>query len=463
MDNSGFVVGIELGTSKIVGILGRKNEQGVITILASETVPSDSAIKYGVIYNIDEAAGKIKKLISLLENKTGKKIGRTYVSVAGRSLNVTEHIETKTFGKKELITIDLLDKLEQQAKQYKPEFHTNYGVSSPRYFLDGEPTENPIGKEAYEVEVRYMLVIGRPGIKNSLLKAISEKCRIEIAGYATGPISSGALLLDEPERMAGCALVDFGAGTTSITIYKDGLLRFISVIPFGGRTITKDIQGLGLVYDVAENCKVRYGKLGRDKTKQNISSAGTDIDLKELNKVIQLRTDEIIMNVLHQIKESGYGDQLDAGIVLTGGASQLSGLTEYLEEKLQMPVKKSAAKRIYINNAADLIQNPAYSQVVGMLLSVNGNCEKAEQQEVDAVGGTGDYEESEEELKVRKKEEKKRKKEEERKRREEEKKNGGQQKTIWGFFEKIQNFGGTIFDEESDEEEDDDNENKKEE
>ena len=128
MEQTGFIVGIDLGTSKIVGVLGRKNEQGVISILASESIPSDSCVKYGVIYNIDEAAGKIKKLISLLENKTGKKIGKVYVSVAGKSLRAIEHNETKLSDGTSPITFAVLDGMEQQAKLNKPDFFTNYSV-----------------------------------------------------------------------------------------------------------------------------------------------------------------------------------------------------------------------------------------------------------------------------------------------------------------------------------------------
>ncbi len=116
MEQSGFIVGIDLGTSKIIGVLGRKNEQGVISILASESIPSDSCVKYGVIYNIDEAAGKIKKLISLLENKTGKKIGKAYVSIAGKSLRAVEHKETKLLDGYSPITFAVLDSMDQQAK-----------------------------------------------------------------------------------------------------------------------------------------------------------------------------------------------------------------------------------------------------------------------------------------------------------------------------------------------------------
>lgn len=440
MEQSGFIVGIDLGTSKIVGVVGRKNEQGVISILASESIPSDSCVKYGVIYNIDEAAGKIKKLINLLENKTGKKIGKAYVSVAGKSLRAIEHKETKLLDGTTPITFALLDNLEQQAKLNKPEFFTNYSVLAPEYYLDGNYEEDPIDKIGSTLEGHYRLVIGRPNIKTSLAKSITEKAQIEIAGYIVGPVAAGALVLDEHDRQAGCALADFGAGTTTLSIYKGGLLRFMSVIPFGGRTITKDVQELGFVFESAETYKIRYGRLGKDKNKA-AADVSPDVDLRELNKVIQLRQDEIILNVINQIKLSGYADELDAGIIMIGGASQMNGLVDHLAEKSQLPVKRAVAKRVYINNAAELLQNPLYTQALSLLLFANENCEKKEivVSKVEPVvtptppPPVEEDDEPEEDTKRNKKHKKQK---------------DGKQTTLFGFFEKIQNFGGTMFNDE---------------
>jgi len=442
MEQSGFIVGIDLGTSKIVGVLGRKNEQGVISILASESVSSDSAVKYGVIYNIDEVAGKIKKLISLLENKTGKKIGKAYVSVAGKSLRAIEHKEVKLLDGMTPVTFAVLDGMEQQAKLNKPDFYTNYSVLAPEYYLDGNYEEDPIDKTASSIEGHYRLVIGRPNIKTNLTKSITDKTGIEIAGFIVGPVAAGALVLDEHDRQAGCALIDFGAGTTTLSIYKGGLLRYMTVIPFGGRTITKDVQELGFVFDSAETYKIRYGKLGKDKNK-SAGEVAPEVDLRELNKVIQSREDEIILNVIHQIKESGYGDQLNAGIIVMGGAAQMNGLIDYLAEKSQMSVKRAIAKRVYINNAAELLQNPIYTQALSLLLFANENCEKKEIPVVEPtpiINTTTTHqpqvsEEEEEEDQPKKIKKPKKQKD-------------GKQTSLFGFFEKIQNFGGTMFNDE---------------
>lgn len=456
MEQSGFIVGIDFGSSKIVGVLGRKNEQGVITILASEAIPADSCMKYGVIYNIDEAAGKFKKLINLLENKTGKKIGKVYVSVAGKSLRAIEHCETKLQETDTPVTFATLDRMEQQAKLNKPDFFTNYSVLAPEYYLDGKYEIDPIEKPAATIEGHYRLIVGRPNIKNNLIKAITDKAQIEIAGFIVGPVAAGALVLDEADREAGCALVDLGAATTTVSIYKNGLLRHMSVIPFGGRTITKDVAELGFAPPSAETYKIRYGKVGKDKSKAAAGENVTpDVDLRELNKVIQLRQDEILLNVINQIKLSKYSEQLDAGIITIGAASQLNGLLEHFAEKAQMPVKRGTVKRVYINNAAELLQNPAYTQCLGLLLFANENCEKKEitvpepeyippvqpkpqpvyapVTEQPKPQDVVTEEEPDEEYSSKKH------------KKEKEKDKDGKQTNLFSFFEKIQNFGGTMF------------------
>jgi len=448
MEQSGFVVGIDFGTSKIVGLMGRKNEQGVITILASESIPSDNCVKYGVVYNIDEAAGKVKKLISLLENKSGRKIGKVYVSINGKSLRAMEYTISRNLGYDTEITFSITDRMEQEARQNKPEFLTNYSVVAPEIFLDEKYEEDFMGKSASKIEARYRLIVGRPNIKTNLIKCITEKNRLEIAGFIVGPLASGAVVLDEADKEAGCVLIDFGAGTTTLSIYKEGLLRSMVVIPFGGRTITKDIKELGFIEAAAESYKIKYGRVGKDKNRQVVSNS--EVDVKELNKVIQLRQEEIVLNIINQIKESGYMGQLDAGIIMIGGASQMSGLAEFLEDKTQMKVKKGSAKRLYINNVSDILLNPIYTQCLGLLLFANENCERKEpayaeinyfdrsfqantnnKETVDTDSGKPKEEREEKKEPVKEVKSKPAK----------EKKSNG----ILDLFGKIQNLGGTMF------------------
>lgn len=450
MEQTGFIACIDFGTSNIIGLLGRRNEQDVISIIASESIPSDSCVKHGIVYNIDEAAGKFKKLLHLLENKVGKKIGRVYVSIAGMSLRAIEHIQTQTLIMETPVTFVMLNQMEQQARLNRLSLLTNYSVVAPEIFLNSKLEEDPIGKPATTIEARYRLIAGRPNIKANLRRVITDKNHIDVAGYIVGPVATGAILLDEEEKKQGCVLVDFGGGTTTVSVYKNGLLRYMTVIPFGGRTITRDIQSLGLSFDAAEAYKIRYGKVGKEKIKTETKSiADASVDMKELNKIIQLRQDEIVLNVLNQIKESGYADELDAGLVITGGASQMRGMIDYLAEKSRMPVKHGATKRLYINNAVDLLQNPSYAQCLGLMLFAKENCEKIEipkpepkpeLQPQPVVENTSSQEGQTAQTSAESKGEKKD---------DDRKNNTGKgkpkQKSIFDF---LQNFGGTLFNDE---------------
>jgi len=462
MEQSGFIVSIDLGTSNMIGLVGRRNEKGVISILASESIPADSCVKHGIVYNIDEAAGKVKKLISLLENKIGKKIGKVYVPISGMSLKSSPHTESKSlFSDGGLVTFTMIDEMEQMARSRVIPLMANYGVVAPEVYLDGQFESDPIDKEASAIDVKYQLISGRPNIKSNLQRCISDKNQIGIAGFVVGAVATGAILLDEEEKNAGCALIDFGGGTTTLSIYKGGLMCYLSVIPFGGRTITKDVQSLGFNEEMAETYKIKYGRVGRIKQKSdNKEIKDSSIDVKELNKVVQLRQEEILMNVLEQIKQSGYAEDLGAGVIVTGGASQLTGLPEFITEKSKLPVKSAVVKRLYINNAIDLLQKPSYSQALGLMLFATENCEKVEvpryterprpmyEQHQPAPSQPVQDEPQNSKPLVKEPEEEEDEPEVIDTRNDKGGKKGKKQKTVFSFFGKIQNIGGAIFDDE---------------
>lgn len=381
MDQSGFIVGIELGTSKIVGLLARRNEQGVISILAAESVASESSVKYGVVYNIDEAAGKVKRILQLLENKVDKKIAKAYFSVGGKSLQSFPHIETMGFEQPTHITQEILQTIEHKVKEHKPNVDdVNYAVVSPRIYLDGALTTQIDNTLATLLEEHCQVISGLPNIKHNIY-AVARKAGIEVAGLFVGNITAAAMLLPQQLRQEGCALVDFGAGTTSVSIYKDGLLQHYRVIPFGGNTVTKDVQALDIPFSEAEKYKINYGKVGKHSADSALENNIPVINTRELNKIIQMRYDEIVQNVKHIIQQSGFIDKLPHGIFLTGMASQQTGLPLFIEEQTGLSTQKANPHRLFINNASELVQNPGYSSILSILLFGSENCEKSLPQE----------------------------------------------------------------------------------
>lgn len=385
MIQSGFIAAIDLGTSKITGVVGRKNQDNVISVLACETIPSNRCIRRGLVYNIEETGAKVRKLISLLENKLNRKISKVYVSVAGQSLHAITHTVSKQLSSSGIVTESVIDQMRKEAEKFMPDMSKRYDIADVEYIINGKAESNPVGVTTTQIEAHYQMIVGRPNIIINIDKSIKGKANQEIAGYVVGPLASAEISLNENEKELGCAFIDFGAGTSSLSIYKGGKLRYMVVIPFGGATITQDICDLNFIESDAELYKVKFGKTHEttDSSFFNSFTAKPDIDLSTLNHVIELRLQEIVCNIAQQIKLSGYEDQLGAGIVITGGASQLKNMELFLKENLNMSVRKASAKKAFINNFPELANDPSMTQALGLLLSGWDNCEEQIAETVD--------------------------------------------------------------------------------
>lgn len=388
MIESGFIAAIDLGTSKITGVVARKNEDNVISVLACETTPSKNCIRRGLVYNIEKTSANVRIVINKLENKLGKKIAKVYVSVSGQSLHSVTHEVNKQLSSSGFVSDNVIEQMFKEAKNFRPDMSRLYEIADVEYVIDGKSEPQPVGVATTELVGKYQMIVGRPNIVANIKKSIEEKAGMEIAGYITGPLASANITLNDNEKELGCAFVDFGAGTSSLSIFKEGKLRHMVVIPFGGGTITKDICELNFTEDDAETYKTDFGKACEvNDTNASISSVkkskGNDADLPDLNHVIEMRMQEIVDNLENQIKLSGYDGKLGAGLVMTGGASKLTNLNLYLEDKLEMPVRKASAQKAYINNSPELANDPSLTQALGLLFYATDNCEKEVVKEMD--------------------------------------------------------------------------------
>ena len=378
MTQSGFLAVIDLGTSRIKGVVGRKNENGVISVMASSTIDSGSSIRRGMVYNIEQTGANVHKLVMMLENSIGRRIGSVYVSLAGQSLHTMEFNEMKQLPSG-MVTEEVVSQLRKAAEKFQPEMKRNYRVADAEYYIDDKPERSPVGVTGSQIEAGYELIVGRPNLLSNIEKSISSKTELKIVDYIVGATASAMIALTEEEKELGCAYLDFGAGTTTLSVYKNGILRRMVVIPFGGKNITKDISALNFTENDAEQLKIKFGKAVENQEGPLFSSpfsSKPDVDLAELNKVIGMRLDEITANIKEQLKLSGYEGQLGAGLIITGGAAQLRNLDLYLTQKLKLPVRKTYAKKTLVNNAPELINDPSYTQVLGMLLVAEKDCER---------------------------------------------------------------------------------------
>jgi cell division protein FtsA len=377
MTQSGFLAVIDLGTSRIKGVVGRKNENGVISVMASGTIDSGSSIRRGMVYNIEQTGANVHKLVQMLENSIGRKIGSVYVSLAGQSLHSMEFNEMKQLSSG-MVTDEVVNQLRKAAEKFQPEMKRNYRVADAEYYIDDKPERNPVGVTGSQIEAGFELIVGRPNLLVNIQKSIA-KTDLKIVDYIVGATASAEIALTEEEKELGCAYLDFGAGTTTLSVYKNGILRRMVVIPFGGKNLTKDISSLNFTENDAEQLKIKFGKAAENQDGPLFTSpfsSKPDVDLAELNKVIGMRLDEITANIKEQLKLSGYEGQLGAGLIITGGGAQLRNLDLYLTQKLKLPVRKAYAKKTQVNNAPELINDPSYTQVLGMLLAAEEDCER---------------------------------------------------------------------------------------
>ena len=375
MANENYIVAIDLGTSHLVGMVGKKNAEGTISILADEIQPSESCIRRGCVYNVEDTAGKINRLIAKLQNKISNKlpdykIEKVYVGVGGQSMHSHKHQEVIVINTSAVVTNGDIDKLEEQCLAYKPDLLDVLGVSTPVYYANGILTEKPAGVACKRIEAHYSLIVGKPAIRNNIVNCIN-RTKYKLAGIIVSPTALADAIFSPDEKELGCALIDFGAGVTSVAVYKQKELIHFSVIPLGGNLITRDLKSLSLVESQAEQLKITYGSAIHEKNAQVDDKEG--VALQKINTVVEARTKEIVENVYAQIKSTGKMDALEK-IVLAGGASSLKNLPELIRERFKKEVVFSTIRKELIADNDDRIGNPRHMTAISLLINGTTNC-----------------------------------------------------------------------------------------
>jgi cell division protein FtsA len=322
-------------------------------------------------------------LIRKLSRRLEPQIEKVYVGVGGQSLRTVPYsVSLKVGG---IVTQEIINSLWEECRRYEPEVVEILDIVYPEFYLDGKLESNPRGISCKTIEAKFQLIVGRPSLKNYLRKSVEEKAGITIAGFFILPLATASAVLSDTEKDLGCALVEFGAGITYLSVYKEGLLRYLVSIPLGGNIITKDICDLGILEKDAEELKISLGNAlpeqevdaNKNGTENNISD--DDKKVRDLNIIIEARTDEIIANIIEQLKQSGYDSLLRSGIVITGGGASLNNLRLSLQKKTGKDVRLSTARKTLVNQAAEITGQPANSAVIGLLSLSKENCAKKEE------------------------------------------------------------------------------------
>lgn len=377
-----FIVAIELGSSKITGIAGRKDSDGIIHVLAYAREESSSFIRKGVVYNIDKTAQSLTSVINKLEGALGNSISKVYVGIGGQSIRTMKNIVNRHFANEEIITQELVDSIIDENMQVPLTDMDILDVIPQEYKIGINLQADPVGVLGSNIEGRFLNVVARSSIKKNLQRCF-ELAKIEVAEYFISPLAAADVILTDTEKRTGCALVDFGADTTTVAVYKNNILRYLSVLPLGGNNITRDICALQIEEEEAENLKIKYGNAILEQSEEEaaksyqLEDGRRSVESKILNEIIEARVEEIIANVWNQIELSSYQGDLMSGIVITGGGSNLKNMDEAIKNRTKINnVKVAKFIRTGIKaEGPDLLKKEGtQNTLIGLLNAGKENC-----------------------------------------------------------------------------------------
>lgn len=379
-----FIVAIELGSSNVTGIAGKKMPDGTISIQAVVQEPSSMFIRRGVVFNLKKSAQCIVSIKERIEERIKRKITQVYVGYGGQSIHSVFNTISKSLNTEEPITKEVVEELENENILLNNDKYAILDVIPQCYIIGKETSSDPIGIIADNIEAKYLNIIARPSLKSNIENCFNE-AGLHIAGCIITPVSEAFSQLTEPEKRSGCVFVNFGADTTSVVIFKDNILRYIAVIPLGSSNITKDIESCLLEEQEAESLKRRFGSAVNkietiEEGKEAIYSFPDETCLTKLkfSEIVEARMREILVNVANQIKESKLEkSSLIGGAVLSGGGSNLKDLIEAFKRATgisQVRFCKNLPHVTFSKNAGAKATECSYISTISILEEGTQNC-----------------------------------------------------------------------------------------
>jgi cell division protein FtsA len=327
------IVAIELGSSKISGVAGQIMTDGSLKVLAYAGVPSSSCIRHGAVYNLDKTANAIAEVVERLNSILSTNIEKVYVGYNAKGLkSIISKVEHQ-FEEETVVSQEVIDDMFQQCSEIDYEGYVNLFQESQEYVVDNKRgTEtDPMGVACRSLGGSYLNILLKKQVADYIAQCFMM-AQVEIVDGYVAPMAQADAILTDDDRQQGCVLVDYGADTTTVSVYKNGMLRYLRVIPLGSALITRDLAAvLKIEPEQAEQLKCTYGLcnlIGSQDASETIMINDNKVLLKDIGDIIEARNEEIIRNVCAQIKASGYAEVLYAGIVLTGGGSQLRQLDQ---------------------------------------------------------------------------------------------------------------------------------------
>lgn len=410
METKQIAVGLDIGTTKIVAMIGRVNDYGKLEILGIGKSKS-LGVHRGVVNNITQTIQSIQQAVQEAELASGQKINEVTVGIAGQHIRSLQHSDyiTRPNSDQVIDEADIERLINQVHKLVMLPGEEIIHVLPQEFKVDGQAEiKEPIGMYGGRLESNFHVVVGQVSSIRNIGRCVKSG-GLELEGITLEPLASSNAVLSQEEKEAGVALIDIGGGTTDLAIFKDGIIKHTAVIPFGGNVITEDIKGgCSIIEKQAELLKIKFGSAwpGENKENEIVSIPGLrgrepkEITLKNLSKIIHARVVEIIEQVYVEIKNYGHEEQknkLIAGIVLTGGGSQLKHLKQLVEYITGMDTRIGYPNEHLAGDSDQEIASPLYATAVGLVMDGVRRQQRRMQQEQELNGDATDSETSESE------------------------------------------------------------------
>jgi cell division protein FtsA len=369
-----FIVGLDIGTTKICVVVGKASTEGKISIVGIGSHPS-TGLRKGVVVNMDSTVNSIKKAVEEAELMAGIKIDSCLAGIGGAHIKSFNSNGVVAIKDKEVRPDDIERAIDAAKAVAIPADRELIHVIPQEFIVDDQDgIKDPVGITGVRLEVKVHIVTGNISSAQNIIKC----CRLaglNVDDVILGQLASSEATLTEEEKEIGAALVDIGGGTSDIAIFSNGSIKYTSVLPFGGNNITNDIAiGLRTPIDDAEKIKKKYGcafsnMVGANETIEVPSVGGRKsrtLQRKTLADIIEPRVEEVAELIYDEIKKSGQEKLLASGVIITGGCANLEGMPELAESIFNLPARRGSP--IGVGGLVDVVNNPSYATGVGLLL-----------------------------------------------------------------------------------------------
>ena len=376
-----FIVAIELGSSKVTGIAGQKKPDGSISVLAMAQEDAASFIRKGVVYNIDKTAQSLTNIVKRLEAQLKTRVTQVFVGVGGQSIRSVRNTIVRDLPEENTkVTQQMVAELMDANRSLDYPDQKILDVAELEYKVDTQFQMDPVGIRATRLEGNFLNILQRKSFFQNLNRCF-ESADINVADMYLAPLALADAVLTEAERRSGCALVDIGADTTTVSVFWKNVLRHLVVIPLGSGNVTKDIASLQMEESEAEKMKLKYASAYTDNgeidpTLKYSIDPDRQVESRKFIEIVEGRMEEIIENVRYQIPDEYYGKLL-GGIILTGGGANMKNIEKAFSNSTRIEkvrIAKFVTASINSSNEQIKARNGMYNTVLGLLIKGDMNC-----------------------------------------------------------------------------------------